>query len=73
MLCRNKLISEIKSKKAEQFVSDAQKVHGNLYDYTRVQYLRSCIDVEIICNKHGIFKQKPSSHLQGAGCPACKE
>ena len=27
--------------------------------------------LSIICPKHGIFWQKPNSHLNGSGCPKC--
>ena len=27
--------------------------------------------IEIICSKHGTFKQTPEKHLIGQGCPLC--
>ena len=27
--------------------------------------------IDIICSTHGIFKQLPSTHLSGVGCPFC--
>jgi Zn finger protein HypA/HybF involved in hydrogenase expression len=29
------------------------------------------IKVSIVCTEHGIFQQRPDSHLQGNGCPKC--
>ncbi len=46
--------------------------HNNLYDYSNVKYINSTTKVEIICKKHGIFLQNPSSHMSGVGCPKCK-
>jgi len=28
--------------------------------------------VDIICKKHGVFKQKPNIHLTPCGCPSCR-
>ena len=51
------------------FISKSSIKHNNRYNYSLVNYLGSFIPVEIICNKHGSFKQLPSNHLQGNGCP----
>ena len=46
----------MKGKKTkEQFVADARKVHGNKYDYSKVEYKGCHVEVEIICPKHGSF------------------
>lgn len=55
----------------EQFISKAQSVHGNRYDYSKVCYAHAHEPVEIICREHGPFKQKPNAHLNGRGCPVC--
>lgn len=56
------------------FVTAARKVHGDLYDYTDVEYIVSREKVKIRCIKHGIvFEQRPASHLVGHGCSICKE
>ena len=55
----------------EIFVKKARKVHGNKYDYSKVDYRNSITKVCIICSDHGEFYQKPQSHLSGAGCPEC--
>lgn len=57
--------------KKEKFIEKSNKVHNNKYDYTLVEYINSTTEVEIICPIHGIFKQIPSSHLRGYGCPEC--
>jgi hypothetical protein len=56
----------------EQFIQLASKKHNNFYDYSKVSYVHSQQKVIIICNKHGEFSQRPSSHLDGTGCPICK-
>ena len=56
----------------EQFIQKAKEVHGNKYDYSKVNYTNMNTKVEIICKKHGNFWQIPSKHLNGQGCPLCK-
>ena len=60
-------------KTKEQFINDAQKVHGNKYDYSKVEYNNCKEKVKIICPIHGIFEQTPDSHISGSGCPQCRE
>ena len=56
---------------ASDFEERARKIHGDKYDYTRVRYVNNRTPVEIICCTHGVFKQTPSNHLLGKGCPFC--
>lgn len=39
----------------KEFIEKAKKVHGDKYDYSKVNYERSTIKVCIICPKHGEF------------------
>ena len=55
----------------EEFVAKAKLVHGGKYDYSKVNYVKTVVPVEIICPVHGSFFQKPKSHLHGNGCRAC--
>lgn len=73
--CHMCLISnpQKKMKKAEKFIEESINIHGHLYDYSLVTYTHTDDKVDIICSKHGLFKQKPSKHLQGQGCPICRE
>ena len=54
------------------FIEKAIEVHGNFYGYSDVEYSTNSVPVSITCETHGSFDQAPSSHLQGAGCPSCK-
>ena len=60
-----------KRKTTEEFIAEARKVHGDKYDYSKVEYINKNTKVCIICSKHGEFWQDPHSHLQGSGCPLC--
>lgn len=55
----------------DYFVSRAIGIHGNKYDYSKVDYKRAKTPVEIICRRHGSFMQSPEVHLRGGGCPKC--
>ena len=57
---------------AETFKTNAHRVHGNLYDYSRVKYINAHTKVEIGCSKHGPFFQRPNNHTSHRqGCPSC--
>jgi len=53
------------------FIIKSSKIHGNTYDYSKVEYINTRTKVCIICPDHGEFWQNPSSHIQGKGCPIC--
>ena len=55
----------------ETFIEDSIKIHGNKYDYSKVNFINTMIKVKIICPIHGEFMQIPCEHLKGAGCPIC--
>lgn len=55
----------------EDFIKEATKIHGDLYDYSQCIYEKSDKCVKIICRKCGVFNQSPNSHLRGAGCSIC--
>jgi very-short-patch-repair endonuclease len=54
------------------FIEKAIRLHGNKYDYSLVDYINTKTNVEIICLKHGTFKQTPKCHLAGSGCQKCR-
>jgi hypothetical protein len=56
----------------DEFITKANHVHNNLYDYSKTIYLTNNIDVIIICKHHGNFLKNPHYHLKSAGCPKCK-
>lgn len=51
----------------ERFVA----VHGNRYNYSKVDYKGSKVKVTILCRKHGAFQQDIGAHLRGYGCRKC--
>ena len=57
----------------KEFIDAARKVHGDKYDYSKVEYKNQHTKVCIICPEHGEFWQQAQSHLRGNGCPKCSQ
>ena len=57
----------------EIFIDKAKKIHGDKFSYEKVNYETTNSKIIIKCPIHGYFTQTPSSHLNGRGCPICKE
>lgn len=55
----------------DEFIQRAIAVHGDEYDYSKVNYHDMHTNVVIICRKHGDFLQTPCNHLKGYGCMYC--
>ena len=55
----------------EEWISKACEIHGDKYNYSKVNYVNCMSKVCIICSEHGEFWQVPYSHLNGNGCPKC--
>lgn len=56
----------------DDFITKARIVHGNVYDYSNVNWINSYTTISIICKKHGTFLQIPKVHLYNrCGCPLC--
>ncbi|MDE5889115.1 MAG: hypothetical protein K2H20_03750, partial [Bacilli bacterium] len=66
-------LKSIKNRKQtnEEFLEKARKVHGDKYDLSEICYTHVNTPIEIICLKHGKFKQYPYRFLNGNGCPQC--
>ena len=56
----------------EDFIEKAREIHGDKYDYSKVEYNGNKNKVCIICPKHGEFWMTPNAHLsQKQNCPKC--
>lgn len=67
-----------KSITTEEFIEKARKVHGDKYEYSKVNYVNTATKVCFTCHEkdengveHGEFWQTPNAHLQGSGCQKC--
>lgn len=59
-------------KTTEQFIKEAQEIHGDKYDYSLVVYVDIHTKVKILCKIHGLFEQLPNNHLK-SNCPGCSK
>ena len=70
-ICGNSRKGNFVKLNTDTFISKSKEVHGDRYDYSKVDYKGSLKDVTIICKEHGEFIQRASNHLGGQGCPLC--
>jgi len=66
--------SSRRKNKISDIISEFQNKFGDLYDYSKVDYVKMRNKVIIKCNKHNIeFQQSPMKHLESktGGCPKC--
>jgi hypothetical protein len=56
-----------------EFIIKAKKLHGEKFDYSRVEYVNSTTPVLIECPDHGVLWQVPTAHLRKRkhGCKEC--
>lgn len=59
------------SSNTEEFVRKARAIHGEKYDFSKVDYTSAGEKVLVICKEHGEFWMTPQNILAGHGCPIC--
>ena len=64
-------ISDLHRKSNEEFIKEANIIHKNKYDYSKVNYINCKTNIIIICEEHGEYIQNPITHLSSHGCPKC--
>ena len=57
----------------EIFREKSIEKHGEKYDYSLSDYIKSSVKINIICKIHGLFSQLPSFHMYGSGCKKCAD
>ena len=55
----------------EEFIRKATAIHGDKYDFSKVNYTAAIDKVPVICKEHGEFWMTPQNILAGHGCPVC--
>ena len=70
-MCAKIKIGDKRKISTEDFIKKSKIIHGDKYDYSKVEYIDNKSKVCIICPKHGEFWQVPNYHLQGCGCTKC--
>ena len=69
--CASLKKSESRKFSNEEIIKQFKEIHGDKYDYSKVEYVNIDTPVEIICPIHGSFFQSPYEHKKGANCPKC--
>jgi hypothetical protein len=69
--CGRDLTGLKKRNDTEWFLKESKDRHGDIYNYSMTNYVKSSDRVKIICGKHGEFEQLPFEHLKGRGCLKC--
>ena len=65
-------MSKDKQITTELIIAKFKKVHGENFDYSKVEFEGLTSKVTIICPDHGEFYQQPRLHLRGSnGCKKC--
>lgn len=55
----------------EEYLERVKSIHGNKYDYSKVEYINTRTKVILICKTHGAFEIKADNVLAGQGCGQC--
>jgi len=70
--CKFEKLSSIFQKDLQTFTQQANKIHNNFYNYSQTIYKGTNNKIKINCPIHGCFLQTPHNHLNGQGCPRCR-
>lgn len=70
--CGDERVAESQRQSVETFIARARAVHGDKFDYSKVDYKAARIPVTIICPLHGEFQQPPDGHIN-RGCRKCAD
>lgn len=68
--CGRERLKNLFSFTKKEFINRAKKLHGNKYSYLG-EYKNTQTPFKIRCPVHGVFYQRPNSHLKGDGCNRC--
>lgn len=71
--CALEKLSQLFSDTTDDFIEKSHNIHEDTYIYNKTDLNNRDEKgrVVIICKIHGDFKQTPTHHLQGQGCPIC--
>ena len=62
----------IRKKSDSEIINEFREVHGDLYDYSLMDFKNKTSKIKIVCEKHGVFEKSPFKHLNlKKGCPKC--
>ena len=47
----------------KEFIKKARKIHGDKYDYSKIEYINSQTPITIICPIHGEYTMRPTKNI----------
>lgn len=70
----------MRKRTTEEFINDAQRIHGTVYCYSKAVYSGAHKRITVICPTHGEFSIIPTNHITihkltgtADGCPTCSQ
>lgn len=69
--CANDLIHIQQRNSTKDILNRVKEIHGNRYDYSKIDYKGMFYPIEVICKEHGSFFIITKDHISGNGCPKC--
>lgn len=72
MQCYNDVRGEMNILSNDVVINNLKIKHPE-YDYSKVNYIGNQIKIDIICQKHGVFRSLYHNLLNGSKCPKCRE
>lgn len=65
---------EGRKKSKFDFVKEAKNIHGDIYDYSKTEYVNGKKRINVVCKKHGAFSVIARLHInRKQGCKKCKD
>lgn len=72
--CAKETNDDLKRLNSEEVIDRFKKIKGEVFDYSKVDYINMTTKVCITCRKHGDFWIYPMQFIKGIyGCPLCWE
>jgi len=57
--------------KNRYLIKEFEEIHGEIYNYSKINYIDNDSKMIIICPEHGEFRQSSAAHKVGKGCHKC--
>jgi len=57
----------------ETLIAEAREIYGDLYTYSKTNYINRDHRIVVTCPIHGDFEIYAREHLDGKGCPKCEK
>ncbi len=71
-LCGVDYVAELQKENSKiRFWKLVEENHGNLYDYSKTNYMNMTDKIIVICKIHEEFSITPDHHMRGVGCKKC--